>query len=189
MSRATARLRGGTMLVGIAAALALVPSSPAAAQTAACANADLPFATTSSDANRRQKVEDAIVCLTNQERAGAGLPALVKSQALHNAAIAHSRDMAQHDYFAHESRDGGSPRGRAASAGYGGAKAGGENLAYGSRVTARQIVQMWMNDAPHRANILRREFREIGVGAAAGRPNGPDRPDDGTFTEDFGSRG
>jgi uncharacterized protein YkwD len=188
MSRATARLRGGVMLAGIAAALAAVPSSPAVAQAAACANADLPFVATSSDPDRRQKVEDAIVCLTNQERAAAGLPALTKSQALHNAAVAHSRDMAEHDYFAHDSRSGGSPKGRMASAGYGGAKSSGENIAYGTRVTARQIVQMWMNDAPHRANILNRSFRNIGVGAATGRPDGPDTADDGTFTEDFGSR-
>jgi uncharacterized protein YkwD len=188
MSRATARLRGGAMLVGIAAALAAVPSSPAAAQAAACPNADLPFVTTSSDPSRRQKVEDAIVCLTNQERAAAGLPALAKSQALHNAAVSHSRDMAQHDYFAHNSRNGGSPRGRMSAAGYGNSSTSGENIAYGTRVTARQIVQMWMNDAPHRANILNRGFREIGVGAAGGRPDGPDGPDDGTFTEDFAAR-
>ena len=188
MSRATARLRGGAMLVGIAAALAVVPTSPAAAEAAACANADLPFVQTSADANRRQKVEDAIVCLTNEQRAAAGLPALTKSQALHNAAVAHSRDMAQNDYFAHDSRNGGSPKGRMASAGYGSAKSSGENIAYGTRVTARQIVDMWMNDAPHRANILNRSFQHIGVGAATGSPNGPDSAEDGTFTQDFASR-
>jgi uncharacterized protein YkwD len=188
MSRATARLRGGAMLVGIAAALAAVPTSPATAQAAACANADLPFTTNGSDPNRRQKVEEAIVCLTNQERAAAGLPALTESQALHNAAVSHSRDMAQHDYFAHDSRNGGSPSARMASAGYGRSTSSGENIGYGTRVSARQIVQMWMDSAPHRANILSRKFREIGVGAAAGRPDGPDGADDGTFTEDFAAR-
>jgi len=185
MSRATARLRGGALLAAAVASLAAVPTSPAAAQSAACANADVPFVATSSG---RQKVEDAIVCLTNQERAAAGLPALAKSQALHNAAVAHSRDMAQHHYFAHDSRNGRSPGARMASAGYGKSASSGENIAYGTRVTARQIVEMWMNDAPHRANILSRKFREIGVGAAAGRPDGSYGPGDSTFTEDFAAR-
>jgi uncharacterized protein YkwD len=188
MSRATTRLRGGAMLIGIAAALAAVPSSPAAAQSAQCANADLTFVETRADAGRRQKVEDAIVCLTNRERAAAGLPALVKSQALHNAAVHHSRDMAQRDYFSHQSPDGRTERGRMASAGYGRSTRSGENIAYGTRLTARQVVEMWMNSAPHRANILRRDFHEIGVGGAFGRPDGPDSSDGGTFTEVFGTR-
>lgn len=167
MSPATARLRGGAMLTGIAIALAALPSSPAAAQTASCANADVPFS-----AATRQKVEDAIVCLTNRERQAAGLPVLVKSQALHNAAAGHSRDMAKRKYFGHAAQ----------------AQGNGENIAYGNRLTARQVVDLWMNSAPHRANILRRSFHEIGVGAAAGSPEGPDSPGDGTFTEAFAAR-
>lgn len=39
----------------------------------------------------------------------------------------------------------------------------GENLAKG-QLTAEEAVQDWMNSPPHRANILRPEFEEIGVG-------------------------
>jgi uncharacterized protein YkwD len=182
------RLRGAAMLAGIAAALAAVPSSPAAAAGAACANADLAFVQTSSDGDRRRKVEDAIVCLTNRERKAAGLPALVKSQALHNAAVSHSRDMAQRDYVSHQSPEGGTARTRMSSRGYKGATRSGENLAYGQRLTARQVVEMWMNSASHRANIRNRDYREIGVGGAFGSPQGADTPEDGTFTELFGTR-
>jgi uncharacterized protein YkwD len=46
----------------------------------------------------------------------------------------------------------------------------GENLAWGSGPygTAHSIVQMWLNSAPHRANLLRPGFRRIGIGAMIG---------------------
>jgi uncharacterized protein YkwD len=43
----------------------------------------------------------------------------------------------------------------------------GENIAYASApvATAGQMVKMWMNSPGHRANILRKQFREQGMAA------------------------
>ena len=48
----------------------------------------------------------------------------------------------------------------------------GENIAWGSGrlATAAQIHRSWMNSSGHRANILQRSFREIGIGIETGLP-------------------
>jgi uncharacterized protein YkwD len=63
----------------------------------------------------------------------------------------------------------------------------GENIAYGSgdRSSPRSIGSAWMNSPPHRANILRASFREIGIGLASGTPVGVRGA---TYTTDFGQR-
>lgn len=64
----------------------------------------------------------------------------------------------------------------------------GENLAWGSRGRAspRAIVNAWMNSPGHRANILSRQFRDIGIGIAIGTPAGFENG--ATYTTDFGRR-
>lgn len=46
----------------------------------------------------------------------------------------------------------------------------GENIAWGSGTdgTGAAIVQMWLDSPPHRANLLSRSFRYVGVGIATG---------------------
>jgi len=63
----------------------------------------------------------------------------------------------------------------------------GENIAYGSgdRSSPRSIGAAWMNSPPHRANILRASFREIGIGLASGTPVSVRGA---TYTTDFGQR-
>ena len=65
----------------------------------------------------------------------------------------------------------------------------GENIAWGMRSagTPSSIVDAWMNSSGHRANILSRDFREIGVGFSAGTPGGGGAPG-GIYTTDFGLR-
>ena len=41
----------------------------------------------------------------------------------------------------------------------------GENIAMGSRLSARQVVSLWMHSPGHRRNILNRNYRYLGVGA------------------------
>ena len=65
----------------------------------------------------------------------------------------------------------------------------GENIAWGSweYATPASIVDSWMHSPPHRANILSRAFREIGIGVARGAPvSGQDNG--GTYVTDFGAR-
>ena len=45
-----------------------------------------------------------------------------------------------------------------------------------------------MNSAAHRANILRRSFKEIGIGIALGNPSADPADTGATYTADFGVR-
>ena len=63
----------------------------------------------------------------------------------------------------------------------------GENIAWGGGPTSSpaQIVRMWMNSPPHRANILVRRYKHIGIGVC---PRHPEGMSGGTYTTDFGYR-
>jgi hypothetical protein len=66
----------------------------------------------------------------------------------------------------------------------------GENIAWGTGdlATPASIVDGWMHSAGHRANILDPDFGQVGIGIAAGAPQG--RYDDaGTYVNDFASGG
>ena len=64
----------------------------------------------------------------------------------------------------------------------------GENLASvrGRAGTPSAIVLAWLRSPSHRANLLARSFREIGIGAVPGQPTGA--PYGVTFTANFGVR-
>jgi uncharacterized protein YkwD len=117
----------------------------------------------------------ATLCLLNQERSSRGLPRLRLNDRLSTAAERHSRDMVQRNYFSHDSLTGLSFVDRIDRSGYfrsARSWSAGENLAWGSgnRGTPEQILRAWMNSPGHRANILTRRFREVGIGVAAGAP-------------------
>ena len=56
----------------------------------------------------------------------------------------------------------------------------------GDLATAAEIHRAWMDSPGHRANILRPQFREIGIGIALGAAGAG--PDGATYTADFGAR-
>jgi uncharacterized protein YkwD len=126
----------------------------------------------------------ATLCLLNAERAARGLGPLGASSKLARAAQGHAADMVDRGYFAH-----GNFGARIARSGWGRHRRTytiGENLGYGSGdgATPRSIVEAWMDSPGHRANILQRRFRAIGIGIASGTPDG----DAGaTYSTDFGS--
>ncbi len=107
-----------------------------------------------------------VVRLTNSERQANGCPALKVNAALTTSASRHSADMAENDYFDHDSLDGRSPFDRMKAAGYSYSRAA-ENIAAG-QPTAAAVVAGWMNSKGHRANILNCGLTEIGVGVAKG---------------------
>jgi uncharacterized protein YkwD len=112
------------------------------------------------------RVEIAIVRALNRTRAGYGLPALHRSRRLFQIAGAHSRDLAVHGIFSHSGSDGSSILDRMRGTG---ASLMGENLVeLTGRITARRVVQAWMNSPPHRQEILTAAFRLVGVGTARG---------------------
>ena len=101
---------------------------------------------------------------TNEERAKVSLPPLRAHSALMKAAQDYAVLMARERHFSHTGPDGSQPRDRAERSGYRGTSWG-ENIAMGQR-TAEEVMQSWMGSTGHRANILRREYQDIGIGQA-----------------------
>ena len=135
----------------------------------------------------------ATLCRVNQERTSRGMKRLRLSQRLSRAARGHASDMVRHNYFSHDSLGGGDFVGRIRRTGYlrsAGAWLVGENLAWGSgnRSSPDANVRAWMDSPPHRANILKRRFREIGIGVVLGAPV-HNMPEAATYATDFARRG
>jgi uncharacterized protein YkwD len=191
----TATLLLRTLPVLLVAALWLTPatagarSAPSTSSTAAqCPGANLVPTTGNVDA-----VRAAILCLHNQIRAARHLPSLRENSRLRRAAVAHSVDMVSNRYFDHTAPSGTTFTERLLGAGkYVGRSQNwvlGENIAWGtgSEATASKIMRAWMLSPGHRANIVRRSYREVGIGIVTGVPT--DGTSGGTFTADFGARG
>jgi uncharacterized protein YkwD len=134
-------------------------------------------------------LEAEVVRLTNEVRAQHNCPALNVSSELTLAARAHSQDMADHDFFSHTGSNGSQPWERMKAAGYTWMKAG-ENIQAGSNV-AQEVVNIWMNSADHRANILNCEYKDIGIGFVDDQHDvydDPRWPYRYYWTQDFGTR-
>ena len=137
-------------------------------------------------------MKSSTICLVNAERTERGLRPLRLNHRLAVAARGHARDMVRRDYFSHDSFSGASFVDRIRHNGYlRGRRAWvvGENLAWGAgnRSTPASIVRAWMNSPGHRANILQRRFREVGIGLAMGAPTGS-FDTAATYATDFGAR-
>lgn len=115
-----------------------------------------------------QPEEARFVDLTNAERVRRGLNPLDVDPLLVEVARAHSRDMADNDYFAHEAPH---PELRTPMKRYL-ARLGhrpryamvGENLFYCSKVDVNRGQRAFMDSRDHRENLLNSEFESIGVG-------------------------
>lgn len=94
------------------------------------------------------------------ERYGAA-PALEWNAQLAAAALAHSRDMANRNYFAHSARDGSLVADRAVRAGYDWARIG-ENIAAGQG-SAEQAVSSWLASPTHCANLMHPDYTQMGA--------------------------
>lgn len=173
---------------GDIAAIAADITSPASASASAAACIDSTLLPTSSDLAR---IAAATLCLINQQRTAAGIPALRSNAALNTAASQHSLDMVARNYFDHTSPSGSTMLCRLTAVGYIKPNTGwsiGENIAAGtgSLATPAAIVTSWMNSPGHRANILDASFKDTGLGVAAGVPKIVGTGAGGTYTEDFG---
>jgi uncharacterized protein YkwD len=167
------------LLVPIFAVSALAVSAPAA--LAAC---DGGVSASDPDAVA------ATLCLLNEQRADHGLKAFSESTTLDRAADDYAADMVKRRFFDHVSPGGGTMMDRIKAAGWvaSGSWSAGENIAWGSGslATPASIVNGWMRSAGHRANILNGRFTQIGIGVAAGAPQGGVRGG-GTYVTDFTS--
>ena len=174
----------------LATAAVLAVTAAGSAHAAGCANADV----MPSHANAG-KVRAATMCLLNRQRRAHGLHALRANAKLRRAAVRYARTMVSRTFFSHDGPGGSTPLSRIRSTRYlVGARFWtiGENLAWGTGnlATPRATVRAWMHSPEHRANILKRAYREIGIGVALGAPvPGFAASPGATYATDFGGRG
>ena len=183
-----------TALITLLTALLLAPATgaaearkhkaPQAKLAQECANADL-----EATKDNGPQIRAAILCLHNQIRAENNLPALRENKRLRKAALGHSRDMVKDTFFEHTTPEGVTMLDRILRARYVREDEGwvlGENLAWGtgSFGTPRGAIDAWMDSPGHRANVLKRSFRDMGVGVVLGVPVSD--ASGTTYTVDFG---
>jgi uncharacterized protein YkwD len=175
------------LALAVFAAVSFAPS--AQARGAACVN----YGDTQPSQLKKREARKAILCLLNEQRAKHGLPAFNRNRKLQRASQKHSARMTGSGCFEHQCPGEGDLVARLGSVDY---LLGGlvrwicaENIAWGTTTvgTPSAIMDAWMNSAGHRANILNRDLREVGVGFAKGSPANADAPA-GTYTTDFGDR-
>jgi uncharacterized protein YkwD len=114
-------------------------------------------------------VADDLFDRTNTARRAAGMPGLARSVNLMAAAQLQADQMVKAGRMAHELPDQPYPtlKARFAAVQYQ-ARAAGENIAEGQR-SAVQVTSAWMDSSRHRANILSKDYTELGTGVAAAR--------------------
>ena len=194
-------LRHNFLLPALAASLVL--AAPAGAATGSSWK-EVPIAHASAsakcpDTDKRPgeaseyALAKSAVCLINKQRARRGMRRLRLNTRLSEAARRHTIDMVKRNYFDHVSQSGTDIVDRLTRTGYmRGARSWtvGENLAWGSgtRSTPREILVAWMNSPGHRANILQRRFREIGIGVVFEAPHDTAGATAATYTTTFGAR-
>lgn len=111
-----------------------------------------------------------VALLTNEARTGESLNPLSENALLQKGAQLKANDMAAKGYFSHTGPDGAQPWKWFAQAGYRYEYAG-ENLAVNFD-ESEDVVNAWLKSPTHRANILKHNFTEIGVGVATGTYKG-----------------
>jgi len=110
--------------------------------------------------------------LVNQARLDEGLASYGFSTLLTAAAQRHADDLAAHQIWSHTGSDGSTPQQRIAEAGYAawtwnsGELVASENFWTGHG-TIEDAIAFFLEDPPHRGNILSTVYREIGIGVAA----------------------
>jgi uncharacterized YkwD family protein/spore coat assembly protein SafA len=109
-------------------------------------------------------IEKQVAIMVNTERGKLGLAPLKLNWQLSRVARYKSQDMIDKKYFSHQSPTYGSPFVMMKNFGIR-FSAAGENIAYGQR-TATEVMKGWMNSPGHKANILSKNYTEIGVGLA-----------------------
>jgi uncharacterized protein YkwD len=151
-----------------------------------CADADVEPAK-----GNLKRIRAAILCLHNQIRARRHLPLLRQNRRLQRAAARHSRNMVADRFFEHTTPAGVTMVDRILRSRYVRSDQGwalGENLAWGTGAlgTPRGAVDAWMASPGHRSNMLKRSYRELGVGIVEGVPVSDAAG--ATYTVDFGVR-
>jgi uncharacterized protein YkwD len=178
-------LLGAFCAVTIGVSLNFAFGAGLATADAACANAKAhPHEATRSELRR------AMTCLINRERAKRDRHELKPNRRLKKAAEAHNDVMLEHDCFRHDCPGEPGLNHRVRRAGYTKGQEAwrvAEDLGFDN--TPRQMLRRLMHSRFNRRNLLRRSFRDIGVGVGWGTPvEGLDDSRFATYTIVFGWR-
>ena len=165
---------------GLFSILALVACGQPESEELATENLPEPIFVTPSDADRTaQAVDptqlakfraDLLIAVNNARKVArkcgatsyAAVPALVANTKLHTAAQGHAASMASKNFFSHTGLDGKNPFDRMTAAGYVFSYAG-ENIAAGNSTVTATMTQ-WLSSPGHCANIMNKNYTEIGFG-------------------------
>jgi uncharacterized protein YkwD len=115
--------------------------------------------------NTAKQLRAEAAALINAQRRNAGLTAFSSSRKLQKIAQDHACDNANAGKWSHSGQDGSDLTVRLKRGGYR-FRAGTENV--GRFTSAPVAVKWWMGSRSHRANILSRKTRELGLGVAIG---------------------
>lgn len=107
---------------------------------------------------------NGLLSATNSARSQNGVPALTLDDRLNAAAQAKANDMADRNYWSHDTPEGNPPWIFVTAQKYSYLKLG-ENLAAGFS-DEQATVNGWMASSPHRANLLDKAFKNVGFGFA-----------------------
>jgi uncharacterized protein YkwD len=124
-----------------------------------------------SSAIRQKALDKQLLVQVNSLRAQHGLRPLRLAHGLSAAATRHSLQMAERGYFSHSSADGTAFWKRIQrlypAKGFRRWTVG-ENLIWEApELSATEALRLWMASSPHRANLLSRTWREIGISVVA----------------------
>lgn len=111
--------------------------------------------------------KQGIVDITNEERINEGLAPLTVNFKLDSSALMKVEDMMDLQYFEHVSPEGVSVSDLGDKVKYDYIIIG-ENLALGNFTDDRDLVDAWMASPGHRANILNKNYTEIGISIGRG---------------------
>ncbi|MDB5204510.1 MAG: hypothetical protein JWP09_538 [Candidatus Taylorbacteria bacterium] len=113
---------------------------------------------------------NALVAFTNDVREGKNIAPLKENDTLAKAAQIKANDMAARGYFSHYTPEGLPPWTFISQAGYQYSHAG-ENLAV-NFVDSKDVVDAWVASPTHYANLIKDEYKEIGIATAEGNYQG-----------------
>ncbi len=175
-----------TIIALLLVGLLVATEAPAAQASRSCSGARaLPAA------NTAKQLERTALCLINVQRRAHGLRRLHSNPLLRSAAVRHSRDMVNEDFFSHTAPDGTDFVARIRATGYIDPSRFwrvGETITWGTGAgsSPSAAVRGWMHSPPHRKIILTPVFRSVGLGIAIGTPRHTGQG--ATYTADFGNR-
>ena len=158
------------LLVALAAAPVLPGAALADPDAGICASAG-----SDSAPHSVARIGSQGECLVNHARALRRLSPLRASPRLARSARAHARDMLRRRYFSHTAPGGETLAARIARTGYlrrARSWVVGEDLGWLSLrpFAAHAMTRMWMGSPGHRAVILDRRFRDMGIAVFRGAP-------------------